>query len=218
MATVLLLESVRANGLSFAPHLKKRYEVLIANTGKEALSIARSQNLDVVIVDSASLRTSGERICAAIRNERKRLPIINIKQGPPKSEELTTPAEVLYLPFTYRKLVNRIERYTSAHQGDLISAGHFCLNLKQWILITPKGEKKLTPKLGRLMEILMRHPGEVIERRRLIKEIWQTDYMGDTRTLDVHIRWIRQLVEDNPSKPQFIKTVRGKGYVLHLPH
>ncbi len=63
----------------------------------------------------------------------------------------------------------------------------------------------------------MQRPGEVISRRELIRTVWDTEFMGDTRTLDVHIRWVREAVEDNPSKPRYITTVRGKGYRFSIP-
>jgi DNA-binding response OmpR family regulator len=60
----------------------------------------------------------------------------------------------------------------------------------------------------------MRHPGEVIERSKLFKEVWNTEYTGDTRTLDVHISWLREVLEENPRQPVFLKTIRGVGYRL----
>ena len=214
MPTVLLLESARANGSSFAPQLKKRYDVLVTNTGKIAVSLAKEQKPDVFVLDAASMRTSGDRICQTLRSEVDTLPIIHIKQGPPIEEDESVANSLLYLPFTYRKLWNQIERYVQSDQGDIISAGPFRLNIQKSILTAPGGEQKLTPKLAKLMEIFMRRPDQVIDRRTLMNEVWQTDYMGDTRTLDVHIRWIRQAIETNPTKPNYIRTVRGKGYVL----
>lgn len=214
MPTVLLLESARANGSSFAPQLKKRYDVFVTNTGKMAVQLAREQNPDVFVLDAASMRTSGDRICQTIRTELNGLPIIHIKHGPPGDIDESVANSLLYLPFTYRKLWNQIERYVQASQGEIIQCGDLRLNVQQSILSTPKGEHKLTPKQAKLIEILMRHPDQLVERRTLMNEVWQTDYMGDTRTLDVHIRWIRQAVEANPNKPRYIQTVRGKGYIF----
>ncbi|MCA9909541.1 MAG: winged helix-turn-helix domain-containing protein, partial [Anaerolineae bacterium] len=78
-------------------------------------------------------------------------------------------------------------------------------------------ETILTPKLSQLVEIFLRHPGQTLDRKLLMAQVWDTDYLGDTRTLDVHIRWFRRAVEDNPSKPLYLKTVRGIGYRLELP-
>jgi len=218
-ATVLLLESARSNGASFAHHLQERYDLLLANNGRQAITIIKEMRPDVMVLDAASMRTSGDRICVSLRNTADNVPIIHIKQA----EEATEPAdsvadELMYLPFTYRKLCNRIERYVHVSQGETLVVGSFRLNLNQQILSSPKkGDQKLTPKLAGLLEVLMRHPDEVVERKKLIKEVWQTDYMGDTRTLDVHIRWLRQAIEKKPSKPKYLKTVRGKGYVLNIP-
>ncbi len=75
---------------------------------------------------------------------------------------------------------------------------------------------KLTPREARLLAILMQHPGQVVKRATLMKEVWQTDYLGDTRTLDVHICWLRQKLEEDPTRPRLILTQRGVGYELNL--
>jgi DNA-binding response OmpR family regulator len=217
LLTVLLLEGGRPNGSSFAPHLEKRFKLLLATSGKEAVKLARQHQPDVVILDSTSMRTSGDRIAAAIRNLDSETPIIHIKEKPSENEIESSTTIPLYMPLTYRKLLNRIERYMSAQVGKTLTVGDIQLNLHQHILTTPKGETKLTPKLSRLMEILMRNRGQIVERKQIIKDVWQTDYMGDTRTLDVHIRWIRQAIEDDPGKPCYIKTIRGKGYLFDAP-
>jgi DNA-binding response OmpR family regulator len=207
---VLLIENLRANGVSFADALRRKYQVQIAQSGKQALTMAQTLRPDVIVVDAASLRTSGNRICARLRDALGEMPIVHIR--PPGLTQEKSAADVLLSPpFTSRKLINRIERFVSAG-GELLEVGPFCLNLAQQSLITPWNEKKLTPKLVTLMEIFMRNPNQTLERRFLMQKVWQTDYMGDTRTLDVHIRWIREVVEPNPRKPQYIKTVRGVGY------
>ena len=75
---------------------------------------------------------------------------------------------------------------------------------------------KMTPKLLNLFRLLLEHHGEIVSRRTLMKDVWETDYMGDTRTLDVHIRWAREKIEKDPSHPQYLLTVRGQGYRLTL--
>lgn len=221
MSRVLLIETGRTNPASFARYLKNRYELYLAYTGQSALKVAAEYPPDVVIVDAASLRTSGNRLCTMLREAMPMTYIIHVKQKPKDKRRARTADnaadEMLYLPFTYRKLCNRIERYLNANRGEILATGPFRLNVQQGLLITPEGEQKLTPKLSRLMALFMNQAGEIVERKSIIKEVWHTDYMGDTRTLDVHIRWMRQMIEANPSNPQYLKTVRGKGYRLELP-
>jgi DNA-binding response OmpR family regulator len=75
----------------------------------------------------------------------------------------------------------------------------------------------LTPKEYDLLALLIRHAGQVVSRQTIMEEVWQTSWMGDTRTLDVHIRMIRRDIEDDPSRPRFVRTVRGRGYVFQVP-
>jgi two-component system phosphate regulon response regulator PhoB len=75
----------------------------------------------------------------------------------------------------------------------------------------------LTPKLAQLLEEFIRHPNELVTRRQLMLNVWKTEYIGDTRTLDVHIRWVREQIEENPTKPQLLRTIRGKGYIFIMP-
>ena len=104
-----------------------------------------------------------------------------------------------------------------AEESKVLEAGPFSLNLEQQTLTTPWTEKKLTPKLMLLMEVLMRNPEQTLDRKEIMQRVWNTDYVGDTRTLDVHIRWLRKIVEPNPRKPLYITTVRGQGYRLTIP-
>ena len=115
-----------------------------------------------------------------------------------------------------RKLTNRVERYLNGDEGEVLVAGPFKLNVKSRVLTTRKSEIRLTPKVAALLELFMRSPDEVLERAHLMSKVWNTSYMGDTRTLDVHIRWIREAIERQPSKPRYLRTVRGKGYTLSI--
>ena len=214
--SVLLVESARTNGVSFASALKRKYQVRVAHTGKQALAMIKTSRPDVVVLDAASMRTSGNRIVDRMRALHGELPIIHIR--PEGSGSGESAADVLLTPpFTSRKLINRIERFSAATHGYRLEVGPFCLNPEQQTLTTPTTEKKLTPKLVALMELFMQNPTVTLQRREIMKSIWNTDYMGDTRTLDVHIRWIRKVVEPDPRKPQYILTVRGVGYRFQLP-
>jgi DNA-binding response OmpR family regulator len=217
MATVLLIESTRANGSSFAPQLNKHYQILRATTGKAALPLLSQHPPQVVVVDARMMRTSGDRLCASLRSQLPNTPLIHIRPATPAAEEgIPSCADVL-LPVTvsYRKLYNRIQRYVAASNAShLLKVGGMTLNTALDVLTSATGEQKLTPKVAQLLSIFMRHVGQVVDRRVLIHEVWHTDYMGDTRTLDVHIRWLRQAIEPQPNTPQVLKTVRGKGYIF----
>jgi DNA-binding response OmpR family regulator len=213
---VLLIENARYSGSSFAASLKRKYQVQIAHSGKQGLLLALDKEPDVVVVDAVSLRTPGDRICARLRAGLGGTPIIHIRaQNLPARN---SSADVLLSPpFTARKLINRIARFVEPPQGKILEMGPFSLNLEQQTLSTPWSEKKLTPKLVALMELFMQHLDQTLERKYIMQRVWKTDYMGDTRTLDVHIRWMRSVVEPDPRHPKYITTVRGKGYRFMFP-
>ncbi len=215
-AKVLLIERARNNSTSFAASLRRRYEVYIVHSGKQALPMVRREHPDVIVLDAISLRTSGDRIVARLREQLGDVPIIHLREMP--KGKRTSVADVVLSPkFTSRKLINRIERFVSAPAVDILDVGPFSLNLKQRKLISPKGETTLTPKLTLLLRMFMQHPGKTLAREELMKGVWKTAYMGDTRTLYVHVRWLRREIEPNPRKPQYIVTVRGVGYRFQLP-
>jgi two-component system alkaline phosphatase synthesis response regulator PhoP len=93
-----------------------------------------------------------------------------------------------------------------------LRAGDLTLNLTERCVIKGGVSTHLTFKECALLEILISSNGEVLTRKKLMKEVWDTDYLGDTRTLDVHVRWLRKKIEDDPSHPVLIRTVRGVGY------
>ena len=72
----------------------------------------------------------------------------------------------------------------------------------------------MTPKLAHLLEEFLRHPNQILGRHTLMENVWKTSYFGDTRTLDVHIRWIREIIEVDPAKPLLLRTIRGVGYIF----
>ncbi len=173
---------------------------------------------DVVVVDAASMRTSGRRICQSIRQFAETLPIVLVIEQAAEGEEKPDADVVLVQPFTLQKLVNRIRPLLPAEHSHLITAGALQLHPEQrWVRVQGR-QVALTPRLVMLLKILMEHPGEVIGREELFRQVWETEYTGDTRTLDVHVSWLRQAVEENPRRPRYIKTVRGMGYRLETNH
>jgi DNA-binding response OmpR family regulator len=213
--TLLLVERRRSPGASFADALKKRYEVMLVSSAREALDV--KQPLMAVILDAISMRTPGDRIARQIKEGLVTTPLIHLHPGP--KESANSPAEtVLFMPFTSRKLVNVIERLSQpAEDEKIISCGGLSMNVTRRVLVARGQETPLTPKLALLVEIFLQHPGETLDRKQLMEYVWQTDYLGDTRTLDVHVRWFRRAIESDPSSPRYLKTVRGVGYRLEIP-
>ncbi len=123
---------------------------------------------------------------------------------------------ILSLPFTAQKLVNRIRHLLPGDAGDDIHAGPLHLDVEKRVVRCMDKQTRLTPRLMRLLKMLIDHRGEVIERKVLFSHVWETDYTDDTRTLDVHVSWLRRAIEDNPEEPIYLKTIRGVGYRLDV--
>jgi DNA-binding response OmpR family regulator len=214
---VLIIESSRGNQPSFAEQLgEKGYRVSSVKSGAAGLKIFDSCNPDVVVVDAASLRTSGVRICQSYRKADNDLPIILIVD-----KEVTLPAIVdanlvLKLPFTVQKLANRIEAYRDTGDKFILKVGPIELNTRTQLVTCDDRQSKLTPRMVKILQVLMKNNGSVVKRDPLFTQVWDTEYTGDTRTLDVHISWLRQAIEEDPSHPQFIQTIRGEGYILDV--
>jgi DNA-binding response OmpR family regulator len=216
-AKILWIEGKRADSPSFVPGLrKKEYLVETVPTGSAAVERVRDFDPDIVVVNAASLRTSGKQICRSMREQVNGLPIILISKDE-KSVSLDNCATlVLTLPFTMRKLINRLNSFVPADEDRLFRRGHIRLDVERKRVYCQGREGKLTPRLVRLLQILMEHAGEVVEREHLFKEVWKTEYTVDTRTLDVHISWLRHAFEKDPKNPNFLKTIRKVGYRLDV--
>lgn len=216
-AKILWIEGKRAEGPYFIPDLRKKgFTVDTVATGKEAQESLSKDEYDLVALNAASFRTSGKRICNDIHERWNKLPLLMIA-NPDKPVTKNVGADVLLeLPFTIRKLVNRINPLLPHSSDNVIRAGPVHLDLERRIVRCLTKEVHLTPRLTSLLKTFVEHPNEVLEREALFRRIWNTEYTGDTRTLDVHISWIRQAIEPNPRKPRFLITIRGVGYRLDI--
>jgi DNA-binding response OmpR family regulator len=204
---------------SLGPSLEKRgYIVSAVRSRKKALEQVGTDKPDLIVVDATSPRLDGGRTCQALRQKVGEVPIILISEGGSGSGRAEADFH-LTAPFTFRKLANRIKRavQSSEQSGETLQVGGLILNLDRRSVTRGKKKHQLTPKECNLLETFMRNPGKVLSRKFLMKNVWDTDYLGDTRTLDVHVRWIREKIEENPSSPVYLCTVRGVGYRFEVP-
>lgn len=217
-AKVLLLESERTHVRSFAPALEKRgYVVAIEHTVPAALKRAQSFEPGIVVLDSASLKTTGTRLCGQLHDALDGTPILLIADKRKATYSDWGAAATLALPFTSRKLLNTVARLLPGDDSACLQVGPIKLNLALRRIICGGRQERVTPKQAKLLEQFLRAPGQLLTRRALIKHVWDTDYMGDTRTLDVHISWLRGVIEPDPHRPRYLKTLRGQGYRLDIP-
>ncbi|MCC6188944.1 MAG: response regulator transcription factor [Anaerolineales bacterium] len=217
-AKVLLLESERANTPSFAAALEKRgYAVTVERTAQAALRRSQSLSPDIIVLNAASLKTSGARICRQFKASRNGTPVVVIADKKNVPDANCGAAATLVVPFTPRKLLNGVARLLPGDDSAALQLGPIKLNLPQRRISCAGREERVTPKQARLLEMFLRAPGQLLTRKAIIKHVWDTDYTGDTRTLDVHMSWLRSVIEPNPRKPRYLKTLRGQGYRLDVP-
>jgi DNA-binding response OmpR family regulator len=214
--TLLVIEGRHAEIPSFAADLQKKgFDVVSAQNGSEAISKLKQTNPNLVVVNAPSLRSTGIRICLSLRKKDSKIPIILIVENEkPIDDDLAD--TILVLPFTVQKLVNRIKALMPGDGNNVVSAGPIRLDLENRRVRSLGKNSKLTPRLIMLLQLLMEKHGEVVEREALFKKVWETNYTGDTRTLDVHISWLRRAIELDPDNPKFLKTIRGVGYRLDI--
>ena len=215
-ATLLVIEGRHAEIPSFANDLQKKgFDVVPFQNGSQAVAKLKQCNPGLVVINAASLRSTGIRICLSVRKWDPKVPIILILEKE-KTVDKELADTVLALPFTVQKLVNRVKALMPGDGDNVISAGPIRLDVENRRVRSLGKNTKLTPRLMTLLQILMDKHGEVVEREALFKKVWETNYTGDARTLDVHISWLRRAIELDPDNPKFLKTIRGVGYRLDV--
>jgi DNA-binding response OmpR family regulator len=189
--------------------VSKKYTTYMARSGKRGLELAQAHGANLVVVDANSLRTSGQRMLNTLCRQLTMTSLLWIGCLPaPHPRVVTVEPEV-----SPRRFAQQVNRLLAAAPMHLVQFGGACLDVTSGRLLLAGAQVSLNPKQSRLCEILFRHGGEVVPRSLLMKEVWNTEYLGDTRTLDVHIRWLRKKLEEHEAQHRLrLVTVRGLGY------
>jgi DNA-binding response OmpR family regulator len=216
-------EETLANSLSFALS-REGYEVETAADGQTALHRFAAQPADLVLLDVMLPVVDGMEVCRQLRS-RSAVPIIMLTA---KDGEIDTilglelgADDYVTKPFSLRELLARVRAVLRRAElrgrpsGDTaLTAGEIRMEPGRRQVTVRGKPAELSPKEFELLRLLMERRGQVVTREELIEEVWGDDFMGDPKTLDVHIRWLREKLEENPSEPKRILTVRGVGYLL----
>lgn len=198
----------------WAATLRRNYQVDHVASGIKARAFAGRQ-FSLVVVDAASMYISGERICRDMRARFPDAALVLISKAP-HAEDGHADHIIQSAGLTARQLNRALSRILSAETLDAIHCGPFTLNRTTRTLLAHGRRAQLNPKLAGLIELLMSRPNETLPRASIMQAVWKTEYLGDTRTLNVHIRHARQVMETDPQNPVYLKTVRGQGYRLEI--
>ncbi len=213
---ILWIERRRVKVPTFVPALRKRgHEVHVVHSGKAAVEWLRTFTPDLVVLYAASFGTSGCRTAKLLRQAAADTPILLIAspEAPPKPQ---APVDyTLTLPFTNRKLLNRIRRLLPGDERKWHRVGKVAFDERRRVVRCQGRETRLTPRVAKLLRYFMEHPNQIVPYHTLFSDVWHTTYLGDIRTLQVHISWLRKALETDPKRPQFLETLRGVGYRFH---
>jgi two-component system response regulator RegX3 len=200
---------------------KEGYEVSVADDGHEALSQFDAAGADLVLLDLMLPGLSGVDVCRALR-QRSNVPVIMLTAKDSEIDKVVGlelgADDYVTKPYSSRELLARIKAVLrrGAEPEELLpttlEAGPVRMDVERHV-VTVRGEQMPFPlKEFELLEMLLRNTGRVLTRMQLIDRVWGSDYVGDTKTLDVHVKRLRAKVEADPGSPAHILTVRGLGY------
>jgi DNA-binding response OmpR family regulator len=219
-----LAEAIEADGL----------RVVTAADGREALERFRSESPDLVLLDLMLPQVSGIEVCRILRRE-SAVPIIMLTAKDSEIDKVVGlelgADDYVTKPFSLRELLARIraqlrrteslgsrpETASPSPGREPLVLGAVMIDLSGHRLMRDGRELAIKPKAFELLAFLVRNPGQVFSRDQLLERVWGYDYAGETRTVDVHVHWLRTAIEPDPGRPRYLQTIRGTGYVLRLP-
>jgi two-component system response regulator RegX3 len=202
---------------------REGYDVAVADDGAKALEEFDRNGADLVLLDLMLPGVSGTEVCRSLR-QRSSVPIIMVSAKDSEVDKVVGlelgADDYVTKPFSSRELVARIRAVLRRHGEptellpDVFEVGPIRIDVDRHV-VAVRGESVSMPlKEFDLLELLMRNAGRVLTRAQLIDRVWGSDYVGDTKTLDVHIKRLRSKVEADPATPELIVTVRGLGYKM----
>ncbi|MCZ9304696.1 response regulator transcription factor [Corynebacterium sp. c9Ua_112] len=226
MTSVLIVEDEESLAEPLAFLLKKEgFEIFMAQDGPTALDTFAAEDIDIILLDLMLPGMSGTEVCRQLR-QTSSVPVIMVTARDSEIDKVVGlelgADDYVTKPYLARELIARIravlrrggeiEVEAPAEDGLVLQEDRVMMDVERHI-VTVDGQKVPMPlKEFDLLEYLMRNSGRVLTRGQLIDRVWGVDYVGDTKTLDVHIKRLRSKIERNPSRPEILVTVRGLGY------
>jgi DNA-binding response OmpR family regulator len=201
------------------------FRVVTAADGREALAQFRAERPDLILLDLMLPELSGVEVCRIIRAE-SGVPIVMLTAKDSEVDKVVGlelgADDYVTKPFSFRELTARIRalfrRSERPAEGSgapaTVELGRVRVDFAGHRLLRDGVALPVKPKAFELLAFLMRHPGQVFTRDQLLEHVWGYDFAGETRTVDVHIHWLRSQVEEDPGAPRYLHTVRGVGYVF----
>ena len=226
--TILVVDDEKTLRETLAESLEiEGFTVVQAADGREAVESFRRHHPDLILLDLMLPELSGTEVCLIVRSESD-VPILMLTA---KSAEVDKVVglelgadDYVTKPFSFRELLARIrallrrsEQQAQASDQETIELGAVKVDLAGRRLLRGSEVLPVKPKAFELLLFLIRNAGHVFTRDQLLERVWGYDYAGETRTVDVHVHWLRAQIEADPANPVYLETVRGVGYVLRRP-
>jgi DNA-binding response OmpR family regulator len=226
--TILVVEDETTLRETLADALEAEgFQVVQAADGRAALTRFRADHPDLVLLDLMLPELSGIEVCRIIRAE-SGVPIVMLTAKDSELDKVvglelgaddyvTKPFSLRELSARIRALFRRSEQTAPVAGPAVVDLGAVQVDLAGHRLLRDGESLPIKPKAFELLAFLLRHPGQAFTRDQLLEHVWGYDYAGETRTVDVHVHWLRSTLEDDAADPKYIHTVRGVGYVFRRP-